>query len=57
MPIEVSRLIIKSTLLEPEPEQQQVPALQAEALRQLKEDILQECQRLVEQARFEQRQR
>lgn len=57
MPIEVSRLIIKSTLLEPEPEQQQVPALQAEALRQLKEDILQECQRLVEQARFEQRPR
>ena len=57
MPIEVSRLIIKSTLLEPEPEQQQVQALQAEALRQLKEDILQECQRLVEQARFEQRQR
>lgn len=57
MPIEVSRLIIKSTLLEPEPEQQQAPALQAEALRQLKEDILQECQRLVEQARFEQRPR
>lgn len=57
MPIEVSRLIVKSTLLEPEPEQQQAPALQAEALRQLKEDILQECQRLVEQARFEQRQR
>lgn len=57
MPIEVSRLIIKSTLLEPEPEQHQVQALQAEVLRQLKEDILHECQRLVEQARFEQRSR
>ncbi|WP_161796375.1 DUF5908 family protein [Arsukibacterium ikkense] len=57
MPIEVSRLIVKSTLLEPEPEPQQLQALQAQALRQLKEDILQECQRLVEQARFEQRPR
>ena len=57
MPIEISRLIVKSTLLEPQPEQQQAVALQAETLRQLKEDILQECQRLVEQARFEQRPR
>ncbi|MBU1310206.1 hypothetical protein MN202_03290 [Rheinheimera muenzenbergensis] len=57
MPIEVSRLIVKSTLLEPEPEQHQLQALQAEVIRQLKEDILQECQRLVEQARFEQRPR
>ncbi|HEX5793375.1 MAG TPA: hypothetical protein VFY01_08860 [Rheinheimera sp.] len=57
MPIEVSRLIVKSTLLEPEAEPQPGRVLHAETLRQLKEDILQECQRLVEQARFEQRQR
>ena len=57
MPIEVSRLIVKSTLLEPMPEQQNVAVLQAEAIRQIKEDILQECQRLVEQAQFEQRPR
>ena len=57
MPIEVSRLIVKATLLEPAEPPAISPQLQNETLRQLKEDILQECQRLVEQARFEQRPR
>ncbi|GAB59485.1 DUF5908 family protein [Rheinheimera nanhaiensis] len=57
MPIEVSRLIVKATLLEPAEPPVAAPPLQGESLRQLKEEILQECQRLVEQARFEQRPR
>lgn len=57
MPIEVSRLIVKTTLLEPAEPPVAAQQLQGESLRQLKEEILQECQRLVEQARFEQRPR
>lgn len=57
MPIEVSRLIVKATLLEPAEPPVTAPQLQGETLRQLKEEILQECQRLLEQARFEQRPR
>lgn len=57
MPIEVSRLIVKATLLEPAEPPVVAQQLQGESLRQLKEEILQECQRLVEQARFEQRPR
>ena len=57
MPIEVSRLIVKATLLEPAEPPAISPQLQNATLRQLKEAILQECQRLVAQARFEQRPR
>lgn len=57
MPIEVTRLIVKSTLLEPEPTQAETAAVTAADLQQLKDDILQECQRLFAESRFEQRPR
>lgn len=57
MPIEVTRLIVKSTLLEPPGDSAAQQAYPRQDLQQLKQDILQECQRLLAQAQYEQRPR
>ncbi|NRQ43797.1 hypothetical protein HRH59_14680 [Rheinheimera sp. YQF-2] len=57
MPIEVTKLIVKSTLLEPQSDSQARQPYPRHELQQLKQDILQECQRLLQQAQYEQRPR
>ena len=57
MPIEVPKLIVKSTLLEEQSDNQARQPYPAQDLQQLKQDILQECQRLLQQAQYEQRPR
>lgn len=57
MPIEVTKLIIKSTLLEPSSESHIHQSATEGDLQQLKQAILQDCQRLIQQAQYEQRSR
>jgi len=57
MPIEVTKLIVKSTLLEPPSDSPARQPYPAQDLQQLKQDILHECQRLLQQAQYEQRPR